>query len=87
MRGPAVHEVCYHDLDFDRIPVVFHSSRNTPYMREIRVGMPRIPPDVLNSVFYLYENVEDAKAGKNPGVRDFSSWCRRDLSTRLQIGM
>ncbi|MGE3992230.1 S1 family peptidase [Pseudorhodoplanes sp.] len=76
MERSAVHRVCYHDLDFDRIPVVFRSSRNTPYVREIRVGMPRIPPTVLHSVFYLYENERDARAGENPGGTGFvvSEW-------------
>jgi hypothetical protein len=33
--------------------------------------MPRIPEPILESVFYLYENADDAKAGKNPGGTGF----------------
>jgi hypothetical protein len=33
--------------------------------------MPRIPPHVIRSVFYLYETIEDARAGKNPGGTGF----------------
>lgn len=66
-----IQGVCFHDLEFDRLPVVFRSSQGTPYVRDIRVGMPRIPPIVLNSVFYLYENEADARAGENPGGTGF----------------
>ena len=33
--------------------------------------MPRIPPQVINSVFYLYRTHADAVAGKNPGGTGF----------------
>ena len=70
--GPALgRAICFHDLEFARVPVEFRSSRGLPYVRRIRVGMPRIPPDVLHSVFYLYENRKDAEAGENPGGTGF----------------
>jgi hypothetical protein len=38
--------------------------------------MPRIPESILRSVFYLYENADDARAGKDPGGTGFivGSW-------------
>jgi hypothetical protein len=35
--------------------------------------MPRIPPNVLDSVFYLYATADDARSGKNPGGTGFAA--------------
>ena len=36
--------------------------------------MPKIPPQVLNAVFYLYRTADDAKAGRDPGGTGFIHW-------------
>ena len=48
-----------------------HSSRGTPFTRWVLVGMPRIPPKVLDCVCYLYENEEDARVGRKFGGTAF----------------
>jgi hypothetical protein len=54
------------DLEFTEIPVRCLSSQGTPYVRWVRVGMPKIAQDVVHSVFYhLYRTVEDAQTGTN----------------------
>jgi hypothetical protein len=63
--------LCLHDLDFDEVPVTKRTTRGVPYRQWVRVGMPRIPPDVIDTVFFLYESVEDAEAGRNPGGTGF----------------
>ena len=65
------HAISYWDLEFDRVPVDAVSSAGTPYVKHVKVGMPRIPQNVLNSVFYLYQTKEDAEAGRNPGGTGF----------------
>jgi hypothetical protein len=51
------------------VPAV--STAGTPYRRSVAVGMPRIPPEVLYSTFYLYPSVEAAKAGEKFGGTGF----------------
>jgi hypothetical protein len=58
-------------LDFDRLPVQCRSTAGAPYTRWVRVGMPRIPPKIVDNVFYLYRTAEDAKSGRNPGGSGF----------------
>src|ERR1700681_1223038 len=65
------HQVSFDDLEFEHVPAVFHSTRGVPQIRSVRVGMPRIPQNVISSVFYLYWSREDAEAGKNPGGTGF----------------
>ena len=62
---PAGRIVGFADLDFDTAEVLCHSSDGTPYIRRILIGMPKIPPRVVNCVFYLYETREDAETGTN----------------------
>jgi hypothetical protein len=50
---------------------VFHSTCGVPQVRSVRVGIPRIPQDVISGVFYLYLNREDAETGRNPGGTGF----------------
>jgi hypothetical protein len=66
-----MRSICLEDLDFPRIAIPALSERGVPYERWARVGMPRIPQNVIDSVFYLYRTREDAKAGRDPGGTGF----------------
>jgi hypothetical protein len=44
--------------------------------------LPRIPPKILNCVFYLYHSVEDANAGTNFGGSGFFVGLRSEISGR-----
>ncbi len=59
------------DLEFDRVRVDCRSATGFGYSRWLRVGMPRIPDEVIASVFFLYASREDALAGRNPGGTGF----------------
>ena len=63
--------ISFTDLIFSKARVLCYSSAGTPYYRTVRFGMPRIPPLVLNSVFFLYKTEEDAKAGSEVGGTGF----------------
>jgi hypothetical protein len=52
-----------------RIPAI--STAGTPYWREVPFGMPRIPDQIMDSVFYLYPSVEAAKRGREFGGSGF----------------
>jgi hypothetical protein len=67
----VLHAVILHDLDFDRIPVEFFSTCGVAQTAWERVGMPRIPPHVINGVFYLYASKADAIAGTDAGGTGF----------------
>ena len=70
--GPIMfHDICFSDLEFERIPAVFCSTRGVRQFRSLQVGMPRIPQPVINSVFYLYGSRADAQSGLNPGGTGF----------------
>ncbi len=43
-----------------------HSSAGTPFIREIFVGMPKLNPDYLHPVFYLYADEEHAREDRDP---------------------
>jgi hypothetical protein len=66
-----IHEIIRHDLQFRRVPVEFHSTRGVPQTASVSIGMPRIPFNVINGVFYLYRDRKDALAGKDPGGTGF----------------
>jgi len=66
-----MHPVCLADLEFRRVAVSARTERGVAYQRWVRVGMPKIPASVINDVFYLYANVEDAKSSRNPGGTGF----------------
>jgi hypothetical protein len=53
-------------LEFACIPMSFLSTCGVPQREWVRVGMPRIPQSVINSVFFLYKSADDAKAGRDP---------------------
>ena len=65
------NDLSFRDLEFDRLPVTQYSSRGTPWVKWVPVGMPRLPRDVTDCVFYLYESEEDAKAGIRYGGTGF----------------
>ena len=56
------------------------SAAGVPYLRRRRIGMPIIPPEILDSVFYLYASRADAEAGKNLGGTGFF------IAVPLQVG-
>lgn len=67
-----IHEIGWHDLEFPALlPARFFSSAGVPQMRWEPVGMPYIPQGVINGAFYLYQNAEDAEAGRDPGGTGF----------------
>lgn len=79
VKGGSVRSVGVNDLGCCRVPVVARASRGTPYTRWLPVGMPRIRPHLLNTVFYLYRSEEEAAAGTEFGGTGFvvyqpSSW-------------
>lgn len=59
------------DFEFDRVEIPAISTAGNPYLRSAAIGMPRIPPEVLQSTFYLYKSVEAAKAGERFGGTGF----------------
>lgn len=59
------------DLEFDRVPVLCHSTRGTPYTRWASVGMPKIPSRMLDCAFYLYPSEEEARRGGKAGGTGF----------------
>jgi hypothetical protein len=58
-------------LDFDTLQVLAYSSGGSPFPRSIPVGMPRIPDNLLDNVFYLYRSGEEAQAGERSGGTGF----------------
>jgi hypothetical protein len=59
------------ELDFERLPVLAYSTKGTPFIRRVPIGMPKVPAMIRNAAFYLYPSVEDAKKGKNFGGTGF----------------
>lgn len=53
-------------LQFRNVRVRCIGPTGYPFVRLVRVGMPKVPQQVIKCVFYLYETVEDARAGTNP---------------------
>jgi hypothetical protein len=70
-QAASTWELSIHDLDFDWVPIECLSSTGCAYTRWVRIGMPRIPTNIRDCVFYLYATAEDALAGKNPGGTGF----------------
>jgi hypothetical protein len=66
-----MHDISWWDLEFDRVAVPFLSTAGVPQTKWVKVGMPRIPQNVINGVFYLYRDRADADAGRNPGGTGF----------------
>lgn len=61
-----IHTIEWADLQFCRVPYQFDSSCGVPQRSWVPVGMPVLPRNVVNCVFYLYRSVDDAKAGRSP---------------------
>jgi hypothetical protein len=59
------------DFEFDKMAVPAVSTAGTSYRRNVAIGMPKIPPQVLYSTFGLYHSVEDARKGSNSGGTGF----------------
>jgi hypothetical protein len=66
-----IHSISWWDLEFDLLEVPFRSTAGVPQTKWARVGMPRIPQNVVNGVFYLYKDRADAEAGRCPGGTGF----------------
>src|SRR5258707_1186988 len=45
-----MRSICLHDLDFGQVPLTRRSTRGLPYQQWVRVGMPRIPENVIHSI-------------------------------------
>jgi hypothetical protein len=60
-----------HDLEFEKTPVQCLSTKGHPYTKWVRIGMPRIPQEILDSVFFLYRSKEDAVNGVDAGGTGF----------------
>jgi hypothetical protein len=58
-------------LRFNKIPVITHSSRGIPYTRWVDTGMPVVPKEFRDCVFYLYKSREDAEQHKPAGGTGF----------------
>ena len=71
IRMTADQSMNFSDLKFARREVVCYSSCGTPFTRTMSLGMPRIPPKVLNGVVYLYKTRADAEASSEKGGTGF----------------
>ncbi len=54
------------DLHFRQVVLRCTAPDGHPFIRLARVGMPKLPPNVIKCVFYLYRTPEDARAGTDP---------------------
>jgi hypothetical protein len=63
---PGARGIGSMSLEFDNVPVRRFDNLGDPYTVYKRVGMPKIPQDVINVAFYLYSTRADAEAGVNP---------------------
>lgn len=62
VAGPFHPVVDVHGLEFDR-KLVWYSDRGRLRPRMVPTGMPQIPKQFLDSVFYLYPTLEAAESG------------------------
>jgi hypothetical protein len=61
----------WQNFEFVRVNLLATSIVDTRYNRSEAIDMPRIPPEVLYSTFYLYPTVEAARAGDKFGGTGF----------------
>jgi len=73
-----IRDIVLQDLEFEQVPITCLSSQGFSYRRWLRIGMPKIPQPVLECVFYLYKDADDARAGKNAGGTGFIVGVHRD---------
>jgi len=64
-------QISYQHLQFKQAPIIINSSRGVKYTRWVDAGMPKIPTEILESVFYLYRHKEDAEKGSEYGGTGF----------------
>jgi hypothetical protein len=65
-------EINFLGLEFPRhICITRLSTSGTPYTVFRGIGVPKIPEEYINTVFYLYESKEDAKKGTKAGGTGF----------------
>jgi len=69
--GGPINQIEFRDLDFDHVATTAYSTRGTPFVRPVAIGMPRIPPKILDNVCYLYKDAERAKIGAGFGGTAF----------------
>lgn len=58
-------------IEFARTAILCPTGDGNFFTRHVRVGMPKIPHQVIRCIFYLYETVEDAKHDRDPGGTGF----------------
>ena len=58
-------------LDFDQVHTRCFTPRGGSFLKTIHVGMPRIPKNYLDSVFFLYRTIEDAEKRSDEGGTGF----------------
>jgi len=61
----------YYDLRFNKVDVTLYLPDGTQYTKRVDTGMPKIPSHVIDTVFYLYRSIEDAKSGSKYGGTGF----------------
>jgi len=67
-----LRSLSWRDLKFNKhVPYVFYSECGVPQTHWAPVGMPLIPKQITNAVFYLFRNRDDALAGRDPGGTGF----------------
>jgi hypothetical protein len=64
-------KISYRDLQFEQIPISMCSDRGTKYTRWVDTGMPKIDPEILDCVFFLYRTREDADKNEKSGGTGF----------------
>lgn len=65
-----MRSVSFHSFRWDRESIWRYSGSNK-YLSWIPIGMPRIPEDALDSVFYLYRQTYEADSGTNTAGTGF----------------
>ena len=63
--------LAFSDLGIGKAPVPCRSSQGTPFVKWVPTGMPKLPPESLDCVCYLYDSEADAKAGEKFGGTAF----------------
>lgn len=66
-RSACGEGVSRFDLQFRKVALERRSLLGIPYIKWVEVGMPSIPLAILDCVFYLYANKQDAEAGVRSG--------------------
>src|SRR5262245_21011999 len=61
-----IRPLCIQDLGFANIVVECESAHGVRFPRLVRTGMPKITPNAVKCVFYLYRTEKEARAGLAP---------------------